>query len=349
VPEKTGNYVFNSNLQLKIDNKLVSYKELSLEKGKQYKFEAILKVSPYFWMSSHQQQFATVSWVNTSRDYHKEALEAASKSDVIVFCGGISSNLEGEEMEVKTDGFYGGDRTHINLPEIQENLLKELQKTGKPIVYVNFSGSAVALNWENEALPAIVQAFYPGEATGTALTRLLFGDYSPSGRLPVTFYKSVNDIPDFKNYDMEGRTYRYFKGEPLYPFGYGLSYTTFGYSNLKCSETSGTQSPVNLTLDVKNTGNTDGEEVVQLYISNKTATSIVPITSLKGFQRVFLKKGEQKTISFTLNPEAFSITNTDAQQVVEPGRFVITIGDSSSSKNSLNKTINLTGATAEVN
>jgi beta-glucosidase len=158
----------------------------------------------------------------------------------------------------------------------------------------------------------------------------------------------VNDIPDFKNYDMEGRTYRYFKGEPLYPFGYGLSYTTFGYSNLICNETSGTQSPLKITVDVKNTGNTDGEEVIQLYISNKTATSIVPITSLKGFQRVFLKKGEQKTISFTLNPEAFSITNSDAKQVVEPGTFVIAVGGSSSEKNLLAKPIKLTGATTEV-
>ena len=160
-----------------------------------------------------------------SHDYRKEALAAAQKADVIIFCGGISANLEGEEMPLEIDGFSHGDRTHIDLPAVQEELLKALQKTGKPIVYVNFSGSAIALNWENENLPAIVQAFYPGEATGTALTRLLFGEFNPSGRLPVTFYKSVKDLPDFKDYRMEGRTYRYFKGEPLWEFGYGLSYT----------------------------------------------------------------------------------------------------------------------------
>ena len=180
----------------------------------------------------------SLTWTDTSRDLRKEALEAAKKADVVVFCGGISANLEGEEMNLEIDGFAHGDRTHIDLPEIQEDLLKELHKTGKPVVYVNFSGSAIALNWEDENLPAVIQAFYPGEATGTALTRLLFGDFNPSGRLPVTFYKSVDQLPDFKNYEMAGRTYRYFRGEPLYHFGYGLSYTTFDYSNLVVSESS---------------------------------------------------------------------------------------------------------------
>jgi len=348
IPEESGNYLFSSNLQIKIDDMALPGNGINLDKGKQYKFEAILRVAEHMWESNHQQQFATVSWVNTSHDYHKEALVAAANADVIIFCGGISSNLEGEEMRIETDGFAGGDRTHINLPEIQENLLKELQETGKPIVYINFSGSAVALNWENENLAAIVQAFYPGEATGTALANLLFGDYNPSGRLPVTFYKSVNDIPDFKNYDMQGRTYRYFTGEPLYPFGYGLSYTTFAYSNLDCNETSDTRSLITVTADVKNTGTTDGEEVVQLYISNKTASSIVPIKSLKSFQRVLLKKGEKKTISFSLDPEAFSITNGDAQQIVEPGTYEISVGGSSSGINSLLKTIRLTGNIAVI-
>jgi len=205
------------------------------------------------------------------------------------------------------------------------------------------SGSAVALNWENENLSAIVQAFYPGEATGTALTRLLFGDYNPSGRLPVTFYKSINDIPDFKNYEMEGRTYRYFKGEPLYSFGYGLSYTTYAYNNLKVSESTNTLTPVTVSVDVKNTGQVDGEEVVQIYVSNRTIKSIVPLTSLKGFQRVFLKKGEQKTVTFILNPKDFSVINGDAQRIVEPGLFEIAVGGSLPGKSSLIKSIERSG------
>jgi len=246
------------------------------------------------------------------------------------------------------DGFSHGDRTHINLPKIQEDLLKDLHKTGKPVVLVNFSGSAMAMNWEDENLPAVVQAFYPGETTGTALTRLLFGEFNPSGRLPVTFYKSEKDIPDFSNYDMQGRTYRYFKGTPLYPFGYGLSYTTFEYSNLVANETAGTDSPLNVTVEVKNVGKVDGEEVVQLYISNKTAKSEVPIVALKGFQRINLKKGEQKSVTFTLNPEDFSITTGDAKQVVEPGTFEIAVGGAIPGKNSVAKTLKLTGNTVEI-
>jgi beta-glucosidase len=348
IPKKSGNFIFAGNVQLKINDRLVADNQIKLEKGIQYKLEAVLKVADFWWANNHQQQFATLSWVDASRDYRKEALNAAGKADVIIFCGGISSNLEGEEMKFETDGFSHGDRTNINLPKIQEDLLKELQKTGKPIVYINFSGSAIALNWEDKNLPAIVQAFYPGEATGTALTRLLFGDFSPSGRLPVTFYKSVDQLPDFKSYDVDGRTYRYFKGTPLYPFGYGLSYTTFEYSNLCSNETSSTQATVNVTVDVKNAGNIDGEEVVQIYVSNKTATSIVPIAALKGFQRVYLKKGEQKTATFILKPENFSVINSNTRQVVEPGTFEITFGGAVPGKNSIVKTIKLTGSTIEI-
>ena len=297
VPKHSGSFIFGGNLKVKIDGEPFTIKsglekEVKLEKGKEYKLEAVLQAESFWWASNYQQQFASLTWTETSRDLRKEALDAAKKADVIVFCGGISANLEGEEMKLETDGFAHGDRTHINLPKIQEDLLKELHKTGKPIVYVNFSGSAIALNWENENLPAVIQAFYPGEATGTALTGFLFGDFNPSGRLPVTFYKSVDQLPDFKNYEMAGRTYRYFKGDPLYPFGYGLSYTTFEYSNLAVSETSPTLIPVNVTVDLKNSGKVAGEEVVQIYVSNKTASTVVPITALKGFQRVYLKAGE---------------------------------------------------------
>lgn len=347
VPGKTATYQFGGNVNVKIDNKAVKAEGVSLEKGKKYELIAELRVGTSSYSNSIEPS-ATLSWAETSRDYHKEALEAAAKADVVIFCGGISADLEGEEMPLVIDGFSHGDRTHINLPKIQEDLLKDLHKTGKPVVFVNFSGSAMAMNWENENLPAIVQAFYPGETTGTALTNLLFGAFNPSGRLPVTFYKSEKDIPDFSNYDMQGRTYRYFKGTPLYPFGYGLSYTTYAYSNLKTDESSDTKTPVKVTVDVKNSGQVDGEEVVQIYVSNKTAKSIVPNVALKGFQRIFLKKGEQKSVTFTLTPEDFSVTNEDARQLVEPGTFEIAVGGSVPGKNSVAKTINLTGNTVEI-
>ena len=347
VPQKSGTYLFSGNVLLKINDKQVLANEIKLEKGKQYRLEAKLKVAAFWWASNHQQQFATLSWVDVSRDYHMEAITAAKKADVIVFCGGISSNLEGEEMKIETDGFAHGDRTHINLPKIQEDLLKELQKTGKPIVYVNFSGSAIALNWEQENLPAIVQAFYPGEAAGTALARLLFGDFNPSGRLPVTFYQSIDQLPDFKNYEMAGRTYRYFKDQPLYPFGFGLSYTSFGYSNPVVSEAAKTGEEVDMSVEVRNTGKMDGEEVVQLYVSNKTS-AIAPIRSLKGFRRISLKAGEQKLVSFTLKPADFSVINSDATEVVEPGTYEISIGGASSGQNMVVKTLQLTGSTVEI-
>lgn len=347
VPAKTASYQFGGNVNVKIDNKAVKQEGIQLEKGKKYELIAELRVGTSSYTNSIEPS-ATLSWAETSHDYHKEALEAAAKADVVIFCGGISADLEGEEMPLEIDGFSHGDRTHINLPKIQEDLLKDLQKTGKPVVYVNFSGSAMAINWENENLPAIVQAFYPGETTGTALTNLLFGTFNPSGRLPVTFYKSEKDIPDFSNYDMQGRTYRYFKGTPLYPFGYGLSYTTYAYSNLKVDETSDTKTPVKVTVDVKNSGQIDGEEVVQIYVSNKTAKSIVPNVALKGFQRIFLKKGEQKSVTFSLAPEDFSVTNEDARQLVEPGTFEIAVGGAVPGKNSVVKTIQLAGNTVEI-
>ena len=344
IPKKSGTYQFGGNVKLKIDNRDTDSKGIALEKGRKYSIMANLRIesSPY---TNTIEPTATLTWAETTRDYHKEALDAAAKADVVIFCGGISAELEGEEMPLVIDGFSHGDRTHINLPKIQEELLKDLHKTGKPVVYVNFSGSAVAMNWEDQNLPAIIQAFYPGETTGSALTRLLFGEFNPSGRLPVTFYKSEKDIPDFSNYDMQGRTYRYFKGTPLYSFGYGLSYTTFEYSNLQVGNLVTTQSPITVKVDVKNSGKVDGDEVVQLYVSNKTAKSEVAIVALKGFQRVSLKKGEQKSVAFTLNPEDFSITNGDALQVTEPGTFEIAVGGAVPNKNSVVKTILLTGKT----
>ena len=347
IPDRSGSFQFGGNVKLLIDHKLINTTPIVLGKGKKYEIVAELRVVASSYANIIEPT-ATLSWIETTRNYHQEALDAAAKSEVVIFCGGISSELEGEEMPLEIDGFSHGDRTHINLPKIQEDLLKDLSKTGKPIVYVNFSGSAIAMNWEDQNLPAIVQAFYPGETTGTALTRLLFGEINPSGRLPVTFYKSEKDIPDFSNYDMQGRTYRYFKGTPLYSFGYGLSYTTFEYSNLQTTETTETHFPITVKVDVRNTGKMEGEEVVQLYLSNKTAKWIVPNVALKGFKRISLKEGELQTVTFTLNPEDFEITNGDAIQEVEPGTFEIAVDGKVPDKNSLSKTIKLTGKTVEI-
>lgn len=324
VPPKFGKFTFGGNVRVTIDGKPVRG-EISFEKGKQYPIEARIAVRPSMYGNTIEPS-ATLTWIETSRDFHSEALKAAKQADVVIFCGGISASLEGEEMPIEIDGFSHGDRTHLNLPKIQEDLLKDLKNSGKPVIYVNFSGSALSLNWEVENLPAVIQAFYPGEATGTALVRLLFGEFNPSGRLPVTFYKSVNDLPDFKNYQMEGRTYRYFKGEPLFGFGYGLSFTTFSYKNLVIPSAIDAGKETRVSADITNTGKLDGEEVVQVYVSERGASVPVPILSLAGFKRIFLKAGETKTVEFTLTPQALSLIDKDYSRVIEPGKFLISVG-----------------------
>ncbi|MBD0297483.1 MAG: glycoside hydrolase family 3 C-terminal domain-containing protein, partial [Flavisolibacter sp.] len=190
-------------------------------------------------------------------------------ADALVYVGGISPQLEGEEMRVDYPGFNGGDRTSILLPAVQTGLLKALKTTGKPVVFVMMTGSAIAISWEAENIPAIINAWYGGQDAGTAIADVLFGDYNPAGRLPVTFYKSDNDLKDFNDYSMENRTYRYFKGKPLYGFGYGLSYTTFTYTDLKLPSSVAKGKNVSVSANVKNTGKMDGEEVVQLYVSGQ--------------------------------------------------------------------------------
>jgi beta-glucosidase len=325
VPSKTGKFSFSGNTKVKINGQPVNEAGISMEKGKQYTLEATYTIVPFWWNNAIEPS-AKLTWVDVSRDYLKEALAAAQKATVIVFCGGISSSLEGEEMPLEINGFSHGDRTSIDLPASQEKLLAELKKTGKPIIYINFSGSAIALNWENENLPAIIQAFYPGEATGKAITRLLFGEINPSGRLPVTFYKSVNDIPDFKNYTMEGRTYRYFRGEALWNFGFGLSYTDFSYKNPDIPETAKAGSDIKITVDVTNTGKMDGEEVVQVYVSDEDASVPVPIRSLAGFKKILLKAGETQKVEILLKAESFSLIDKNYMRSVEPGKFTVSVG-----------------------
>ncbi|HSD45418.1 MAG TPA: glycoside hydrolase family 3 C-terminal domain-containing protein [Pyrinomonadaceae bacterium] len=257
----------------------------------------------------------------------EEAVKAARESEASVLVLGISARLEGEEMNVPLEGFRGGDRTEISLPKSQEALLKAVVATGKPVVVVLLSGSALAVNWANDNVPAILEAWYPGGEGGTAIADVLFGDYNPAGRLPVTFYKSVDQLPPFTDYSMQGRTYRYFKGEPLYPFGYGLSYTTFRYSDLHIEpKTPRAGEPVKVSAEVMNSGDREGGEVVQLYLTDTAASAPVPIRALVGFERISLRPGEKRRVTFTITPRQMSLIDDRGKRVIEPGEFSISVG-----------------------
>ena len=296
--------------------------EVNLEAGKTYD----VKLEYY---ESRIGAVARFVWqppvINPGAPY-AEAVRIAKEADTVVLVLGISSQLEGEEMTVREPGFLGGDRTSIDLPKRQQDLLEAVAATGKPIVVVLLSGSALGVNWANEHVNAIVQAWYPGEEGGTAIADVLFGDYNPGGRLPVTFYKSVDQLPPFENYAMDGRTYRFFKGEPLYPFGHGLSYTTFKYSDLKVSASVGPTDGVKVSAQVENSGKRDGDEVVQLYLTDLQASVRVPIRSLAAIERVHLKAGEKRVVSFKIDPRQLAVITDDGRTVVEPGEFKVTVG-----------------------
>jgi len=290
-----------------------------LEKGKKYDLQVEYVQKFGFPMLS-------VEWDILNADHFQNAIDLAKNSDVIIYVGGITARLEGEEMRVFYDGFQGGDRTKICLPEIQQEMIRALHKTGKPVVVVLTSGSALAVNWEEENIPAIVQLWYPGQEGGTALADVLFGDYNPGGRLPVTFYKSVDQLPPFEDYNMAGKTYRFFEDDPLYGFGYGMSYTTFAYSKLKLPKKIEAGNPVKVSVKVKNTGKIAGDEVVQLYVTNTSATVPVPIRSLLGLKRINLKPGEEKTAEFYLDPQQMAVFTDDEKFMVEPGSLEISAG-----------------------
>ncbi|OAQ42401.1 glucan 1,4-alpha-glucosidase [Pedobacter psychrophilus] len=267
-----------------------------------------------------------LSWDLPHQNLKEEALKIAQQADVVIMFMGLSPRLEGEEMNVKLDGFDGGDRTKISLPKVQQDLIKEVKALGKPVVLVLLNGGALGLKWESENLPAIVEAWYGGQKGGEAIADVLFGDYNPSGKLPVTFYASVDDLPDFDNYDMKGRTYKYFTGMPVYKFGYGLSYTTFDFSKLNINKSLNINEAVNLTVDVENKGNTDGDEVVQVYLKHLNPKIPTPIIALKAFQKIHLNKGEKKTISFNLKPSDFSVIEDNGDEVINAGKFEISVG-----------------------
>jgi beta-glucosidase len=266
---------------------------------------------------------ATVDRRKTDLEALKEKLKPA---DVIVFVGGISPSLEGEEMPVTVPGFNKGDRTHINLPAVQTEALKALKETGKPVIFVMLTGSALAIRWENDNLNAILNAWYGGQDAGTALADVLFGDYNPAGRLPVTFYASDKDLPDYEDYSMRNRTYRYFTGKPLYAFGHGLSYTEFTYSDLQAPETITIGENAHVSVTVSNRGSRDGEEVVQLYLSHPDMKTVAPVRALQGFRRIALKAGESRRVEFELTPENMSVVDALVQRSLLPGRMLISVG-----------------------
>lgn len=249
-----------------------------------------------------------------------------SDADAFVFAGGISPQLEGEEMKVSDPGFDGGDRTTILLPAVQTELMKALQTTGKPVIFVMMTGSAIATPWESENVSAIMNAWYGGQAGGTAIADVLFGDYNPSGRLPVTFYKSDNDLTSFEDYSMKNRTYRYFTGKALYGFGYGLSYTTFRYDQLQAPAMATSGKSMAVSVRVTNTGKKAGDEVVQLYVVNKNTAITTPLRSLKGFNRITLKPGESKLVKFTLSSEDLTYVNANGQRLPLTGKLQICAG-----------------------
>lgn len=299
---------------------------LKAEKGKKYS----VKIE-YLQRSGNADLNLSIG-SRTPVDYAGTASKVKD-ADVIVFVGGISPRLEGEEMPVDAEGFRKGDRTNIELPKVQKEMVKALKATGKPVVYVLCTGSALSLNWEEANVDAILNAWYGGQEGGAAVADVLMGDYNPAGRLPVTFYKSVDQLPDFQDYSMKGRTYRYMTQEPLYPFGYGLSYTSFIYRNAKLSSSKIRKTDkVTLTVEVENTGKRDGDEVVQVYIKNPNDPE-GPIKALKGFKRVSVKSGVKKTVSIELEPKAFYSFN-DATQTLEvkSGTYQVLYGGSSADK-----------------
>jgi beta-glucosidase len=265
-------------------------------------------------------------WSIPKNNFIEEAVNAAQQSDVVLLVLGLNQRLEGEEMSIKVEGFDRGDRTNLKLPQAQRQLMKAIKKTGKPTILVLLNGGPLAINWAVEHIDAILTAGYAGEQGGNAIADVLFGYYNPGGRLPVTYYKSVDQLPPFTEYDMKDRTYRYFRGKPLFPFGFGLSYTTFTYKDLEVPLTIKMGDSVPISLTVTNKGSLDGEEVVQLYLTDDKATTTRPLRQLAGFERIFLKEGESQQVNFILSPRQLSLINKKGIRVIEPGTFTITVG-----------------------
>jgi beta-glucosidase len=254
------------------------------------------------------------------------ALSAARQADVVIVFVGLSPDLEGEEMPVYAEGFAGGDRTTIGLPAVQERLIKELGSVGKPLVVVLTSGSAVSMQWAQDHANAVLAAWYPGESGGTAIAETLTGENNPAGRLPVTFYRSVDDLPAFSDYSMANRTYRYFVGPVLYPFGFGLSYSQFSYGKPEVSKAKARAGEcITVTARLQNVSAREGDEVPQLYLTTPH-TALSPRFALQGFQRVHLAAGEKRDITFELDPRQMSDVDASGERRELAGDYTIFVG-----------------------
>jgi beta-glucosidase len=269
---------------------------------------------------------AKLMWSKVNLSPQPEANAAAKSADVVIAVVGITSELEGEEMQVEEPGFKGGDRTSLDLPKPEEDLLKALAEAGKPLVVVLTNGSALGVNWAKDHANAIVDAWYPGEEGGTAVADTLSGKNNPAGRLPVTFYKDVSQIPPFEDYSMKGRTYRYFEGAPLYPFGYGLSYTTFTYSGLTAPASAvAAGDSASFEVLVKNSGKKAGDEVAQLYLAFPEVPG-APLRALRAFQRVHLEAGASQKVHFDLKPRDMSMVTEAGEPIIAEGEYKVFIG-----------------------
>jgi beta-glucosidase len=305
------------------DPRVVAAEPIRLEAGRTYR----LRVDAH---ESYGDAAIQLVWDAPRGDLEAEAMDAARQADAVVLVLGLTPRLEGEEMRVEVDGFRGGDRTSLDLPASQQRLLERVTALGKPTVLVLLNGSALAVSWAQAHVPAIVEAWYPGQA-GNAVADVLFGDYNPAGRLPVTFYRGVDDLPPFESYAMAGRTYRFFRGAPLYPFGHGLSYTTFRYANLRTSAPSlAPGGEVEVSVDVTNTGQRAGDEVVQLYVGYPGSAVERPVRELKGYARVPLRPGETRTVRMTLRADDLRYWDAEHDRwVLEPRPVRLQVGASS--------------------
>jgi beta-glucosidase len=291
-----------------------------LEKGKPYN----LKVE--YTVVQAGATAPRLVWSKVDLRPSPEAIAAAKSADVVVAVVGITSELEGEEMPVNEEGFKGGDRTSLDLPRPEQDLLEAMAATGKPLIVVLMNGSALSVNWANEHANAIVEAWYSGEEGGAAVAETLSGRNNPAGRLPVTFYKDVSQLPPFEDYAMKGRTYRYFQGKPLYPFGYGLSYTTFSYSGLTGADNEvAAGSPVTFEVTVTNTGQRPGDEVAQLYL-NFPDVKGSPLRALRGFERLHLDAGASQKVRFALQPRDLSMVTETGDILVAGGKYTVSVG-----------------------
>ena len=306
------------------DPRLAQGDTIRLEAGRSYRVRINAR-------ESYGEAQLELVWAPPTASLEDDAVRAAQQADAVVMFLGLTARLEGEEMPVQIEGFRGGDRTAIDLPAVQQRLLERVVAVGKPTVLVLLNGSAIAVNWAQANVPAILEAWYPGQAGGQAIADVLFGDYNPAGRIPVTFYKGVNDLPPFESYDMKGRTYRFFTGEPLYAFGHGLSYTAFTYANLRTStDAPGASDTLMVSVDVTNSGTRAGDEVVQLYVQHVGSSVERPIRDLRGYRRLTLAPGETRTVRMPVPISSLAYWDAAADRwVVEADQIRLQVGASS--------------------